>query len=58
MANAGMMPDIQGENEKELDISEWIPSLSSLEKKLQSAIEDEKYELAAKIRDQIKDLHT
>ncbi|MFQ6677215.1 MAG: bifunctional nuclease domain-containing protein [Fidelibacterota bacterium] len=58
MADAGMMPDIQGENEKELDISEWIPSLSSLEKKLRSAIDEEKYELAAKIRDQIKEMHT
>ncbi len=57
MEDAGMMPDIYKDTDEKLIISEWAPSLSSLEKKLQSAIEKEKYELAAKIRDQIKEHH-
>ncbi len=57
MADAGMMPDIHKDSDENLEISEWAPSLSSLEKKLQAAIEKEEYELAAKIRDQIKEHH-
>jgi len=50
------MPDINDDHKSAKRESEWVPSLNSLEKKLQSAIEEEEYELAAKIRDQIKEL--
>jgi protein-arginine kinase activator protein McsA len=51
-----MLSDIGAEEEEGLESADWAPSLNSLEKKLQEAVEGEEYERAAKIRDQIKDI--
>ena len=57
MSEASMLPDIIGSEEKEaLESADWAPSLNSLEKRLQEAIDGEEYERAAKIRDQIKEI--
>lgn len=56
MTEAGLLPDIAAETGQETSSSEWEPSLSVLEKKLQEAIDEEEYEQAAKIRDQIKEI--
>ncbi len=56
MAEAAMMQDIGVEEDEGLDSADWEPSLNSLEKKLQEAVDGEEYERAAKIRDQIKDI--
>ncbi|MAD51503.1 MAG: DUF151 domain-containing protein [Candidatus Marinimicrobia bacterium] len=56
MTEAAMMPDIGKEEEEGLESADWAPSLNSLEKKLQEAIEGEEYERAAEIRDQINDI--
>ncbi len=57
MMEASMMPDIGEEEENGSDESDWVPSLHSLQKRLEEAIQEEEYELAAKIRDQIKDFN-
>jgi protein-arginine kinase activator protein McsA len=56
MTEAAMMPDIGKEEEEGLESADWAPSLNSLEKKLQEAIDGEEYERAAEIRDQINDI--
>ena len=56
MSEAAMLSDIGAEEEEGLESADWAPSLNSLEKKLQEAVEGEEYERAAKIRDQIKDI--
>ena len=56
MSEASMLSDISSEEEEALDSADWAPSLNSLEKRLQEAIDGEEYERAAKIRDQIKDI--
>ena len=58
MAEAGMMPDIGLDEGEAPNFPDWEPSLPSLEKKLQEAIDEEEYEKAAKIRDQIKEIKT
>ncbi len=56
MSEASMLSDISSEEEEALDSADWAPSLNSLEKRLQEAIDGEEYERAAKIRDQIKEI--
>ena len=56
MSEASMLPDIGSEEKEALDSADWAPSLNSLEKRLQEAIDGEEYERAAKIRDQIKEI--
>ena len=56
MSEASMLSDISSEEEEVLDSADWAPSLNSLEKRLQEAIDEEEYERAAKIRDQIKEI--
>ena len=56
MSEASMLSDISSEEEESLDSADWAPSLNSLEKRLQEAIDGEEYERAAKIRDQIKEI--
>ena len=56
MSEASMLSDISSEEEEVLDSADWAPSLNSLEKRLQEAIDGEEYERAAKIRDQIKEI--
>ena len=56
MEEAGMMPDIGTDEGERVDLPDWEPSLPSLEKRLQEAIDEEEYEKAAKIRDQIKEI--
>jgi bifunctional DNase/RNase len=56
MSEASMLSDISSEEEEALDFADWAPSLNSLEKRLQEAIDGEEYERAAKIRDQIKEI--
>ena len=56
MSEASMLSDISSEEKEALDSADWAPSLNSLEKRLQEAIDGEKYERAAKIRDQIKEI--
>ena len=58
MSEAALMPDIGSEENEGLDSADWTPSLNSLEKKLQEAIDGEEYERAAEIRDQIKEINT
>lgn len=56
MSEASMLSDISSQEEEALDSADWAPSLNSLEKRLQEAIDGEEYERAAKIRDQIKEI--
>ena len=56
MSEASMLSDVSSEEEEALDSADWAPSLNSLEKRLQEAIDGEEYERAAKIRDQIKEI--
>ncbi len=56
MSEASMLSDINSQEEEALDSADWAPSLNSLEKRLQEAIDGEEYERAAKIRDQIKEI--
>lgn len=56
MSEASLLSDISSEEEEALDSADWAPSLNSLEKRLQEAIDGEEYERAAKIRDQIKEI--
>ena len=56
MSEASMLSDSSSEEEEALDSADWAPSLNSLEKRLQEAIDGEEYERAAKIRDQIKEI--
>lgn len=56
ISEAGMMPDIGTDEEEGFESADWEPSLNSLEKKLQEAIDGEEYERAAKIRDQINEI--
>ena len=56
MSEASMLSDISSEEEEALDSADWAPSLNSLEKRLQEAIDGEEYERAAKLRDQIKEI--
>ena len=56
LVEASLLSEISSEEEEALDSADWAPSLNSLEKRLQEAIDGEEYERAAKIRDQIKEI--